>query len=173
MKYYVVLAAVLIMSSCQKNSSDKSSPASPPSNQQQGNGLPVTPGNPPPATPPPGPSDSSYPTATFEYNEFSYDGSGEVHLHIILSAASTEAIALDMSLIDGTATYPRDYAGFTTGGNARAQTVVLEPGERMTHHYVGIPQTAVCGGNFFIKLSAGPGAKVKLGPQANIHLKCP
>ena len=123
MKYVLVIVAALALGSCQK-SSDKKSEASP--NQQQGTQAPPAQGQPAPGQPP---SPTALPILNFGFDEYVYDGENEIHMELLLTKASSVPIMVDVSLVDGTAWYPRDYAGFLNGGDDLKQSVVLAPGQ--------------------------------------------
>lgn len=166
MKVLLFLGSFLILNACSQSSDKKMteipSPAPIP--------APIPASNPPapPITP-----DSQYPTAGFEFNEYIWTSPNiDLHGHVILSRAFNEAIALDVSLVDLTAQYPRDYLGFY-GLNSRSYTIVFAPGERLMHlNSIDVSNSPVCGGKFLMKLSAGPAAKVILGSPAEILLNC-
>lgn len=168
MKTYIVLSAFLVLSACQKDVSAESVTANPPTNQQQGD---VTP--PPPNPPPEPPPTSQYPLAELEYNEYIWTNhNDDIHIHVILNAPSTEVITMDVSLLDSTALFARDYAGFDSA-SVRTQTIVFPPGERIYHlPSVLISGAPTCGSKFLVKLSTSAGAKVRLGPDAEVFLNC-
>lgn len=172
MKVLVILAGIMVLGACAKKSDTQVTDVTPPP-IQQGDGNPVTPPAPPPPIPPVPPPTTQYPTAEFEFNQYLWTSpSIDLHGHIMLSKASTEAIALNINLIDGTATYPRDYLGFYCE-NSRSYTIVFAPGERLVHlPSIDVADAPVCGGKFFMTMSAGADTKVVLGSQAEILLDC-
>ncbi len=169
MKVLIVLASLIVFGACSKKTDTQATDVTPPP-IKQGEGNPVIP---PPTNPPVQPPTSQYPTAEFEFNQYLWTSHNvDLHGHIMLSKASSEAIALNVSFVDGTATYPRDYRGFY-GENSRTYTIVLAPGERLVHlPSIDVADIPVCGGKFFMKMSAGGDTKVILGSQAEILLNC-
>ena len=172
MKVLIALVGLMVFGACAKKSDTQLTDVTPPP-IHQGDGNPVTPPPPIPPIPPVPPPTAQYPTAEFEFNQYLWTShSIDLHGHIMLSKASSEAIALNISLIDGTATYSRDYRGFY-GENSRTYTVVFAPGERLVHlPSIDVTDTPVCGGKFFMMMSAGADTKVVLGSQAEILLNC-
>lgn len=169
MKILIVLASIIVFGACAKKADTQATDVTPPP-VKQGEEVPVIP---PPAPPPVPPAPSQDPIAEFEYTQYIWTGhSVDVHGHIILSKASSEAIAITVSFVDGTAIYPRDYEGFY-GASVRTYTAVFAPGERLMHlPSIFVANVPVCGGKFFMKMTAGADTKVVLGPQAEILLNC-
>lgn len=172
MKILIVLASIVICGACAKKADTQATDVTP-LPVKQGEENPVVPPPPnPPALPAP-PATSQDPIAEFEYNQYIWTShSIDVHGHILLSKASTEAITITVSFDDGTAIYPRDYEGFY-GGSPRTYTIVFAPGERLMHlPSIYVANSPVCGGKFFMKMSTGADTKVILGSQAEIILNC-
>lgn len=169
MKVFIILASLIVFGACAKKSETQATDVTPPP-VKQGEEAPVIP---PPPNPPVPPAPSQEPIAEFEYSQYHWTSHAvDVHGHIILSKASSEAIAITVSFVDGTATYPRDYEGFY-GASVRTYTVVFAPGERLMHlPSIYIANSPVCGGKFFMKMSTGADTKVVLGSQAEILLNC-
>lgn len=176
MKYFVVVTAFLILGSCQKKNSDIQATEAPKDQQQQGDPTPPpTPPPPLPPTPPPEPPPTSqYPIAELEYSEYIWTNpNDDLHIHVILNAPSTDVITMDVSLVDATALFGRDYTGFASG-SAQTQTIVFPPGERIYHlPSVLVSDSPTCRSKFLVKLSTSTGANVRLGPDAEVFLNCP
>ncbi len=172
MKILVVLTSLLVFGACAKKTDTQATDVTP-QPIKQGDGNPVIPPPPPPPTPPVPPASTQDPIAEFEYSQYIWTShSVDVHGHIVLSKASSEAIALNISFSDGTAIFPRDYVGFY-GETSRTYTVVFAPGERLVHlPSIQVADNPVCGGTYIMKMSAGADTKVILGTQAEIVLNC-
>ena len=172
MKILIVLASIIVFGACAKKADTQATDVTPPP-VKQGEEVPVIPPPAPSPIPPVPPAPSQDPIAEFEYNQYHWTSHAvDVHGHIILSKASSEAIAITVSFVDGTAIYPRDYEGFY-GASARTYTVVFAPGERLMHlPSIYVANVPVCGSKFFMKMSAGADTKVVLGAQAEILLNC-
>ena len=179
MKYFTVLAAFLILGSCQKKGSDIKATEVP---INQGQGAPVPPGPDPaippapPAPEPPAPAPpvpSALPVLSFGYGEYVYDGENEIHVELVLSQPSTVPVTVDVELVDGTALYARDYAGFLSGGSDRKQSVILAPQQtRIDIPFIYIKNNSGCGTEFSAHLTSVQQAVIS-GDSTRIVLNCP
>jgi hypothetical protein len=170
MKLLLFLAGFIMLVGC-TDSTGTSSTA-----QQQGTpGTPGDPSNPPTPLPPPPPADpSQYPTAEWETTYYEWiDYTVDIHGHIVLSKSWHEPIAIDVTLVDDTAITPTDYNGFYGMSGAKVKSVVFAPGQRIIHlNNWDVAQTHTCGRRFIMKMSAAADAKVFLGPDVPVILKC-
>lgn len=170
MKYVLLLAALLTLGACQKSSDGKS--VTPP--KQEGQAAPPAAGQPAPGQPPTSqpPIAGALPILSFGYDEYVYDGENEIHMELLLSQASSVPVTVDIALVDGTALYARDYAGFMTGGNDRMQSVIFAPQQtRIDLPFVYIKNSSACGSRFTAQLNGVQQAVINKS-STQIFLRC-
>lgn len=153
MKYFVVLAGFLIFGACSNGGTSKKVTDIQQPTGQQGN-TPVTPET--PSVPAEVPPVAKLPVVGFGFEEYTYDGELEIHLELTLSEASEKPVTVEVELIDGSATFPRDYAGFMGAPYDRKLTVVFEPNQtRIDLPEIFIHNSAECDSDLTAKVTLG------------------
>lgn len=106
----ILILALYLFSGCQQQTGtdDKVSAI-----QQVPDPIPVPrPPAPLPHPEPPPPIVKTLPEVSFAFDEWRYDGTGQVLLQLNLTKPSEVPVSVDIILNDGTAFYPKDYIGF-------------------------------------------------------------